>query len=151
MKAWLVSLCVSATLAVCSAIASQDRDKRPESVKSSVYNEIEKAPEKARAKRNPFEQNADAVAAGKNLFAQHCAECHGESALGGKKAPSLRAVEIQSAAPGAVFWILTNGVVRRGMPVWSKLPEPQRWQLVSYVQSLGVASSETTEIAPKTP
>jgi mono/diheme cytochrome c family protein len=35
-----------------------------------------------------------------------------------------------------LFWILTNGVVRHGMPVWSKLPEPQRWQLVSYVKSL---------------
>jgi hypothetical protein len=22
------------------------------------------------------------------------------------------------------------------MPVWSKLPEPERWQLVSYVKSL---------------
>jgi hypothetical protein len=31
---------------------------------------------------------------------------------------------------------LTNGVVRRGMPVWSKLPEPQRWQLVSFIKSL---------------
>jgi hypothetical protein len=28
-------------------------------------------------------------------------------------------------------------VVRKGMPVWSKLPEPQRWQLVTYIQSLG--------------
>jgi UDP-N-acetylmuramyl pentapeptide phosphotransferase/UDP-N-acetylglucosamine-1-phosphate transferase len=25
---------------------------------------------------------------------------------------------------------------RRGMPVWSKLPEAQRWQLVSYLQTL---------------
>jgi hypothetical protein len=23
------------------------------------------------------------------------------------------------------------------MPVWSKLPEPQRWQLVTYIKSLG--------------
>jgi hypothetical protein len=25
------------------------------------------------------------------------------------------------------------------MPVWSKLPEPQRWQLVSYLKSLAPA------------
>jgi hypothetical protein len=25
------------------------------------------------------------------------------------------------------------------MPVWSRLPEPQRWQLVSYIKSLGVS------------
>lgn len=32
---------------------------------------------------------------------------------------------------------MTNGVARRGMPVWSKLPEPQRWQIVSFLKSLG--------------
>jgi mono/diheme cytochrome c family protein len=151
MKAWLVAFCISVTFAVWSVLAGQQLDKSVKSASPSDYREIAKAPEKARGKRNPFEHNADAVAAGKNLFEQHCAECHGASALGGKKAPSLRAAEIQNASPGAVFWILTNGVVRKGMPVWSKLPEPQRWQLVSYVQSLGVVSSETTEIAPKTP
>ena len=151
MKACVAALCISATFAAWSVLAGQDSEKRAKPAQPSVYGEIAKAPEKARVKRNPFEHNAEAVAAGKNLFEQHCAECHGASALGGKKAPSLRAVEIQSASPGAVFWILTNGVVRKGMPVWSKLPEPQRWQLVSYVQSLGVVSSETTEIAPKTP
>ncbi len=57
-------------------------------------------------------------------------------AEGGKEGPSLRADEVQQATPGTLFWILTNGVVRRGMPVWSKLPEPQRWQLVSYIRSL---------------
>jgi mono/diheme cytochrome c family protein len=150
MKAWLATLGISVTLAAWSAPANQDVDKAAKPPKLSVYAEIEKAPEKARAKHNPFEQNVDAVAAGKNLFEQHCAECHGESALGGKKAPSLRAVEIQSASPGAVFWILTNGVVRRGMPVWSKLPEPQRWQLVSYIKSLGVTSPETADV-PKSP
>ncbi len=152
MKAWLTALSISATLSAWTAVASQDIDKSAKPAKASVYSEIEKAPEKAHAKRNPFEQNPDAVAAGKNLFAQHCAECHGELALGGKKAPSLRAVEIQSASPGAVFWILTNGVVRRGMPVWSKLPEPQRWQLVSYIKSLGVvSSSQAAESVPQKP
>ena len=102
----------------------------------SIYAEIAKAPEKARAQRNPFENEADAVAAGGKLFAQHCAECHGSMAEGGKKGPSLREDEVQRAAPGALFWVLTNGVVRRGMPVWSKLPESQRWQIVSFLKSL---------------
>jgi len=44
--------------------------------------------------------------------------------------------EVQQATPGTLFWILTNGVVRRGMPVWSKLPEPERWQIVTFLQSL---------------
>jgi mono/diheme cytochrome c family protein len=107
------------------------------------YSEIGKAPEKARAKRNPLEKDPDAVAAGRILFEQRCAECHGDHAEGGKKGPSLRASEIQGAEPGAIFWVLTNGVVRKGMPVWSKLPEPQRWQLVSFIKSLGLASTKT--------
>jgi len=109
----------------------------------SAYSEIRKAPEKARAKRNPLQKDPDAVAAGRILFQQRCAECHGDSAEGGRKGPSLRVAEIQNAEPGAIFWILTNGVVRKGMPVWSKLPEPQRWQLVSFVKSLGPTPART--------
>lgn len=101
----------------------------------SVYAEIGKAPEKARAKKNPLEKDRDAVTAGGILFEQHCAECHGEKGGGAKKGPSLRVEQVQTAEPGAIFWILTNGVVRKGMPVWSKLPEPQRWQLVSFIKS----------------
>ncbi len=103
-----------------------------------VYAELAKVPKKAMARHNPMENNPDAVAAGAKLFHLHCAECHGDMAEGGRKAPSLLATPVQLATPGTLFWILTNGVVRRGMPVWSKLPEPQRWQLVSYVKSLSL-------------
>jgi len=101
------------------------------------YAQLAKVPEKARLLRNPLESDANTTAAGRKLFEQHCAECHGDTAEGGKKAPNLRAEEVQEATPGTLFWILTNGVVRRGMPVWSKLPEPQRWQIVTYLKSLG--------------
>jgi mono/diheme cytochrome c family protein len=111
--------------------------------KDSVYAELEKAPKKAAARRNPLQSDPDAVAAGAKLFARHCAECHGDNAEGGKKAPSLLVPEVQQATPGTLFWLLTNGVVRRGMPVWSKLPEPQRWQLVSFVKSLSAAPQPT--------
>lgn len=109
----------------------------------SVYAELGKAPKKAVARRNPLEKDAEAVAAGAKLFDQHCAECHGATAEGGRKGPSLRSHEVQQATPGTLFWILTNGVVRRGMPVWSKLPEPQRWQIVTYLKSLGPATNHS--------
>jgi mono/diheme cytochrome c family protein len=125
---------------------------KPENTEpASVYAELEKAPAKYRAKANPLVKDKEAVPAGKVLFEEHCAECHGGNALGTRKAPSLRAGEVQSAPPGAVFWILTNGVVRKGMPVWSKLPEPQRWQLVTYVQSLGPAAAATENNLPPKP
>ncbi len=109
----------------------------------SVYAELAKVPEKYRGKQNPLARDPDAAAAGAILFEEHCEECHGKGGVGGKKGPSLRVAEVQNAEPGSLFYVLSNGVVRKGMPVWSKLPEPQRWQLVSYIKSLGVSAAET--------
>jgi mono/diheme cytochrome c family protein len=126
-------------VAVAVPLAAAQKESAPAPKDDSVYAELAKAPKKAVGRRNPMERDPEAVAAGANLFDQHCAECHGATAEGGRKGPSLLAPQVQEATPGALFWILTNGVVRRGMPVWSKLPEPQRWQLVSYIKSLGNA------------
>ena len=129
-----IAVALSVFLLSIVSIAQQDQST---SLANSVYVELAKVPKKAAARRNPLAADPEAPAAGAKLFARHCAACHGETAEGGKKGPSLRATEVQQVAPGAIFWILTNGVVRRGMPVWSKLPDAQRWQLVSYIKSLG--------------
>jgi mono/diheme cytochrome c family protein len=134
-----MGLCAALLSSWCFLCAAQGKPEKTEP--TSVYGELEKAPAKYRAKANPLATDKDAVAAGKVLFEEHCAECHGENALGSKKAPSLRAKEVQEAPPGALFWILTNGIVRKGMPVWSKLPEAQRWQLISFIKSLGTVES----------
>jgi mono/diheme cytochrome c family protein len=126
----------AAVLLVGMAEAQTD-NSRTQSPAKSVYAELAKVPAKAAGRRNPLESDPEAMAAGAKLFELHCAECHGANADGGKKGPSLRAEEVQQATPGTLFWLLTNGVVRKGMPVWSRLPEPQRWQLVSYIKSLG--------------
>lgn len=119
----------------------------PETARTAnpIYGPLAKAPRKAAARPNPLRDDPDAVAAGAKLFARHCAECHGARAQGGRKAPSLLIHDVQQSTPGAIFWLLTNGVVRRGMPVWSKLPEPQRWQLVSYIESLSPSSDPASE------
>jgi mono/diheme cytochrome c family protein len=140
MKESIIALSVTAALLGASlSFGQHEKPVAPNYEPDAfAYAELAKAPDKSRAKRNPMANDPDAVAAGQNLFDQHCSECHGNSGYGTQKAPSLRAEQVQSAAPGAIFWILTNGVVRRGMPVWSKLPEPQRWQLVTFIKSLGV-------------
>jgi mono/diheme cytochrome c family protein len=123
-------------LALATIPAAAQKESTPFKNDPSVYAELTRVPKKAAARRNPLEKDPEAVTVGAKLFDLHCAECHGEDAEGTRKAPSLRANEVRQATPGTLFWILTNGVVRRGMPVWSKLPEPQRWQLVSYLKSL---------------
>ncbi len=101
--------------------------------------------EAERAKVNPYANQPAAIAAGRRLFADHCAQCHGADALGRKKRPSLRTAEVQQAADGEIFWLLRNGALRQGMPSWSSLPEPSRWQLIAYIKSLGeYSASERT-------
>ena len=150
-KAWLTCLCASTVL--LSVSISYGQQGTPDSAKPPAKNvkekvsgesELDKAPLKVRAKRNPLVNDPDAAAAGRKLFGMHCAECHGESAEGTHRAPNLRDSEVQDAPPGAIFWVLTNGIVWHGMPVWSKLPEPQRWQLVTYIKSLGSEPRSST-------
>ncbi len=100
-------------------------------------NEMAKAPEKYRSKTNPMNSDPTAPVAGKILFKEHCATCHGKDADGTRRGPSMMRDRVQTATPGAIFWVVTNGIVCHGMPVWSKLPEPERWQIVSYIKSLG--------------
>jgi mono/diheme cytochrome c family protein len=138
--AMLLMSAIAALLAGGALLAfaqSEDADSSPMDHRHhSHYAEFAKVPEKARARMNPLVNDPDAPAAGRKLFEQHCAECHGDTAEGGRRAPSLRVEEVRQTTPGTLFWILTNGVVRRGMPVWSKLPEPQRWQIVTFVKSM---------------
>jgi mono/diheme cytochrome c family protein len=148
MKSWPAGVAIGAYLlsGFCLGTAlGQELSKvadKPKRKTESVYTEISKVPQKARAKQNPLEKDPEAAEAGHILYEQRCAECHGTAGEGSKRGPSLRAAEVQNAEPGTIFWILTNGVVRKGMPVWSKLPEPQRWQLVSYIKSLRPAGSK---------
>ena len=138
-KARVVALVV---LAGSLALAAKSPPSKP-------YAMLALAPEDARARANPMEGDPSAVAAGQKLYDRHCAACHGAAGEDGRKGPSLRAPEVQTASAGAVFWVITNGNVRTGMPVWSKLPEPQRWQICSYVKTLGAAAAPLN--APREP
>lgn len=125
-----VMLASTSLVGLASSLGAAFRDD------DSVETLIANIPQKARSKTNPVEKNPDAPLAGKKLFKQHCAECHGENANGTKRGPSLNVTELQQASSGELFWIITNGVVRHGMPSWSKLPEPQRWQIVTFLRGV---------------
>jgi mono/diheme cytochrome c family protein len=97
---------------------------------------IARAPQKTRSSLNPYDGQPDAVLAGKKLFEQHCAECHGSNARGQGRAMNLHLSAVQNATPGELEWFLRNGNLWRGMPSWSGLPEQRRWQIVAYLKSL---------------
>ena len=134
---------LTAALVACavSLAPAQENDMAQSQRKPSVYAALSKVPESARVRKNPFEGNPLEAKAGGKLFEQHCAECHGPKAAGTRQGPSLLCAEVQQAAPGTLFWVLTNGVVRRGMPVWSKLPAQERWQIVTFLHSLSEHSA----------
>jgi mono/diheme cytochrome c family protein len=91
---------------------------------------------------NPFAGQAVAAAAGQRVFDDHCAQCHGEDALGRGKRPSLRSDRVQQATDGEIFWLLKNGNLAKGMPTWAALPEPMRWQIITFIKSLGPTARE---------
>jgi mono/diheme cytochrome c family protein len=97
------------------------------------------APAAASALRNPYEGDREAIGAGGKLYGMHCARCHGERGEGAGNAPSLPSPEVRRASSGALFWFLTNGDLRRGMPAWSRLSEPRRWQIVAFLKTLEAA------------
>jgi mono/diheme cytochrome c family protein len=94
------------------------------------------APAKAASKPNPLTGRSDAEPGGRKIFQQRCASCHADDGRGTSKGPDLTQADIQSESDGALFWKMTSGNTRAGMPTFSFLSEAQRWQLVLHLRSL---------------
>jgi mono/diheme cytochrome c family protein len=94
------------------------------------------APPSAAEMKNPY-KSASAAVAGKKLYAQNCAQCHGSNLQGMGPAPALDSAPVQNAKPGELFWFISNGKLESGMPAWANLPQQQRWQIVTFLESQG--------------
>ncbi len=97
--------------------------------------QLSKAPPSAQSLENPFAGQAEAAAAGRKLYQQHCAQCHRPDGYGMDRAANLHSPTIQQVPPGVLFWAIRNGRLRKGMPSWSRLPDQQIWQLVTYLKT----------------
>jgi mono/diheme cytochrome c family protein len=111
---------------------------------------LQRVPEADRKRVNPMAGQPEAIVAGARMFEDHCAKCHGVDASGRGKRPSLRSDSVQHATDGEIFWLLKNGNLPKGMPTWSALPEPVRWQIIAYIKSLGLAPQATASSAADT-
>ncbi len=101
------------------------------------------APPEAAARRNPLADSPEAAGGGRKIFQRECSECHGHDGRGRKQAANLQMEAVQAQTDGALFWKITNGNPRRGMPGFSGLPEMQRWQLVLYLRMLAGSESRS--------
>jgi glucose/arabinose dehydrogenase/mono/diheme cytochrome c family protein len=121
---------------------------------ADVDTDFHNAPASARAAKNPYSGQEDAAEAGRKLYARNCASCHGKSGNGTGKTPSLVEGRLDSVTPGALFWFITRGDKENGMPAWASLPTKQRWQIVTYIQSMGKSqgtSQAAQEASPLPP
>ena len=104
-------------------------------------------PEDAKKLKSPIPMSVEAVSAGKKLFDRHCAVCHGDDGKGNtdmaeslpKKPADLTRREMNAFSEGEIFWVVTNGLPKSGMPAFQKkLTDNERWQVVAFARTLSL-------------
>jgi mono/diheme cytochrome c family protein len=95
--------------------------------------------------------DATSVAAGKELYAKHCSECHGDTGKGDgtmadeytPKPPDLTDADWKhGSSDGEIFVLIRDGSKNTAMkPYGKKLTTHQIWDVVNFVRSIGPAKS----------
>jgi len=98
---------------------------------------------KARRLKNPIPPAPEAIAAGMEVYRNHCQSCHGRNGDGkGDRASELSVapgdftdtLKMNTLSDGELYWQITKG--RRPMPAFAdKLSEQERWQSVDYIRT----------------
>ena len=120
-------------------------------------------PAAAAQRVNPVANDPKALTAGKLIYSENCAFCHGVNGLGDGPAgesyiphpPDLTNLKAQSLSAGTMYYQITNGILSTPVPEAKKyLPrewhafrgtinERDRWAVVSYVKSLWESGATT--------
>lgn len=88
------------------------------------------------ARKNPLSRDAAAIQAGRELYLERCAVCHGQDARGSMAANLVRSRSVVRGSDVALLRILVDGIPGTEMPPQADLEERQLWQVVSYLHSL---------------
>ena len=101
-------------------------------------------PSNAKDLKNPVPANASTLGAARDIYADHCAKCHGVSGDGKippgstyfyftKPTNFTNARVVDAMSDGEIFWKITNG--RKPMPAFEeRLSDTQRWELVNLIR-----------------
>lgn len=110
---------------------------------AEAQNNSWEVPEEAKKVENPLDSSKEIIAAGKNIFSQLCAVCHGGTGKGdgvtaaslNPKPANLAADTVQKQTDGTIYWKIKEG--RPPMPSFkTQLNDKQAWALVTYIRSL---------------
>jgi len=94
------------------------------------------APASESERVNPLATRAHLKEGGEKLYRNRCATCHAADGIGTTRGPRLVDPDVQAESDGALFWKVSSGNSRAGMPSFSFLPELQRWQIVLHLRML---------------
>jgi mono/diheme cytochrome c family protein len=109
-------------------------------------------PEEVRQLKNPLQPAAPALKSAREVYADKCAHCHGDTGKGdGRDASRYNpsptnftdTKRMSSTADGELFYKISEG--KKPMPVFkNKLTEDQRWQLVLLIRSFAGSATPAT-------
>lgn len=105
----------------------------------AAYAHSEKVGEEYEEVVNPIEVNEKTLEAGKNIYLQRCAACHGANGKGAYPGmPDLTDHEMMAEMSEAVmFQKVSEGVKGTSMPPWEDiLTEEERWMVINYLNTM---------------
>ena len=100
--------------------------------------------------RSSVPYQAASIVAGAARYGEHCARCHGATGAGdgpdGLRLPrppaDLRAPHTAQHTAGDLFWWITTGIPRAGMPAFgATLGVEERWDAINYVRARSAAQA----------
>jgi mono/diheme cytochrome c family protein len=126
-----------------------------------VYSFVNKAPwswpvpEEAKQLKNPLQATPPALKSAREVYADKCAHCHGNTGKGDGPDASrydpapmdfTDAKRMSEATDGELFYKISEG--KKPMPVFkNKLTEHQRWELVLLIRSFAEAAPAPSNAA----
>lgn len=87
---------------------------------------------------NPYDGDPAAIRAGRALYGNRCAECHGGDAKG-RNGPDLTALWTRDIRDERVFQTIRSGVTGSVMPS-STAPDQEIWAMVAYLKSVSTVA-----------
>ncbi len=109
---------------------------------SAAAGDTWKAPSEATRLSPPFAKDARIISAGRALYLDRCADCHGKNGKGQgpgaadieKPPTNFKDGKCLEQSDGELFWKISEG--RRPMPSYrKKLSDEERWKLVFYLRT----------------
>lgn len=120
-------------------------------------------PASVRRQSNPVAATSEALRAGLEHWADHCATCHandgsGDTSIGRSlypRAPDMRGPRTQGMSDGELFYVIERGIPFTGMPAWGTgTPEGEQssWHLVRFIRHLpGLSEQELKDMEALNP